>query len=162
RRPVLAAIAAGANEVALVQMAEGHFVIVRNGTRCTIDFRDDVLKHGRTRPEELAGFAIQGVDDTCLAGYPRQDFAAFAGLDLRIDPENIPRIRRDCRIDKQALERMIEVPMIDDMLIIPDDLSRIRIQGKRRIVVEMFVFVAAKYKLRSGNGNGSSDIDQIQ
>src|SRR5262249_7632050 len=96
------------------------------------------------------GLAIERVNNAGLTGNPCDDFSPLAGLDLRIDPRNFSRIGRNNGVDKNSLERMIEIPMIDDVLVVPDDLSGICIQGKRRIVIEVLVVISAKNEFGRG------------
>ena len=55
-----------------------------------VDVADDVLHHRRPRPQELAGAAIERVDDAGLAGNAGDHLALLARLDLRIDPRRLP------------------------------------------------------------------------
>src|SRR5262245_38081551 len=57
---------------------------------------------------------------------------------------------------------MIEVPMVHDVLVVPDDLSRVCIQGECRIVIQMFVVIPAQNEFRRRYRHRSSDIDKIQ
>ena len=61
----------------------------------------------------------------------------LARLDLRVDPRHLLRVGRDRGLDQQALERMIEIPVIDDVLVVPDDLAGVGVERQRRVVVEV-------------------------
>ena len=66
-----------------------------------------------------------------LPGMPGDDLAPLARLHLRVDPRHFARIRRDGGVDEHALERMIEIPVIDEVLVVPDDLAGVGIQRER-------------------------------
>ena len=72
------------------------------------------------------------------------------------------RIGRDGRVDEQALERMVEVPVIDDVLEVPDDLARVRVDRERRVVVEVLLVVAAEHELRRRRRDRRADVQAVQ
>jgi hypothetical protein len=47
-------------------------------------------------------------------------------------------------IDQQALEGMIEIPIVDDMLVIPNNLVGLRVRRERRVVIEILLVVASR------------------
>ena len=49
-------------------------------------------------------------------------------------------------IDEQAFERVIQIPVIDDVLVIPDDLAGVGIQRQRGVVIEVLLVVAAQHE----------------
>src|SRR5262245_37443345 len=57
---------------------------------------------------------------------------------------------------------MIQIPVIDDVLVVPGDLARVRVQRERGIVVEVLVLIPAQGEFRRRYRNGRADIDQIQ
>ena len=97
-----------------------------------------------------------------LPGHARDDLARLAAAHAGIDPLHRVRIRCDDGIDEQPLERMIEIPVIDDVLEVPDDLARIGVECQRRVVVEVLLPVAAEHVFRCGRGHRRADIDAVQ
>jgi hypothetical protein len=59
-------------------------------------------------------------------------------------------------------ERMVEIPVIDDVLVVPGDLAGIGVNGQRAVVVEVLLVVAAERELRRGDGHRRADVDQVQ
>ena len=57
---------------------------------------------------------------------------------------------------------MIQIPVIDDVLVVPDDLAGVGIQGERAVVIEVLLVVAAEDELGRGNRDGRADVDQVQ
>ena len=60
------------------------------------------------------------------------------------------------------LERMIEIPVIDDVLVVPDDLAGVGVNGERAVVIEVLLVVAAERELRRGDRHRRADVDQVQ
>ena len=52
--------------------------------------------------------------------------------------------------------------MIVHVLVVPDDLAGVAVQGERRVVVEVRQVDAPQHELRRGRGDRRADIDQIQ
>ena len=115
-----------------------------------VDAREHVLLHGRARPEEFARRAVERVDDARLAGNPRDDFAPLAAADARVDPRHLVAVGSYGRLDEQPLVRVIEIPVIDDVLVVPNDLARVGVQRERRVVIEVLLVVAGERELRRG------------
>ena len=112
--------------------------------------RDHVLKAGRAGPQEFAGLAVERVDDAGFAGDAGEDFAAFAGLELGIDPGDLRGVGGDGGVDQDAFEGMVEIPVIDDVLVIPDDLAGVGIDGQRAVVIQILFVVAGQQEFRGG------------
>ena len=93
---------------------------------------------------------------------PGHDLAPLARLDARVDPRHLFRIRRDGGLDQQPLERMIEIPVIDDVLVVPDDLAGVGVERERGVVVEVRLVVARQRELRRGNRHRRADEDPVQ
>ncbi len=53
-------------------------------------------------------------------------------------------------MDQQAFEGMIEIPVIDDVLVVPDNLSGIGVQRQRAVVVEICLVVTTSMNLGAG------------
>ena len=97
-----------------------------------------------------------------LPGMPVMTLRRLARLDLRVDPRHFLRVGRDRRFDEQALERMIEIPVIDDVLVVPHDLAGVGVDGQRRVVIEVLLVVAAERELRRRNRHRRADEDQVR
>ena len=138
RREILAAVRGGADEARARPLSSK----VVSGLTVTSPVAPSIFETtfcvtvGRG-PQELAGLPVQRVNDAGLAGNTGDHFAPLARLDLRIDPGHLARIRRDGCVDQQPLKRMIEIPVIDHVLVIPDDLAGIGIQRQRRVVIQI-------------------------
>ena len=72
-----------------------------------------------------------------LPGMPVTTLRRSPGRSLGLIQVTCARIGRHGGIDQQPLERMIEIPVIDDVLVIPDDLSGVGVQRQRRVVIEV-------------------------
>ena len=57
---------------------------------------------------------------------------------------------------------MIEIPVIDDVLVVPDDLAGVGVNRQRAVVIEVLLVVAAERELRRGNRHRRADVDQVQ
>ena len=95
-----------------------------DGARRAVDALDDVLGDRGPRPQELARGAIERVDEPRLAGDAGHDAAFLAAAQPRIDPWHLAGVGRHSSVDQHPLERMIEVPVIDRVLVVPDGLAR--------------------------------------
>src|SRR5690606_28810632 len=124
---VLAAARARADQLVLAGGREYRLRVDRRCPRLDVDVRDDVLVDRLPRPQELARFPVERVDEARLPGYARDDVAHLALPHARADPSDGVRVRRDGRLDQDPLERMIEIPVIDDVLEMPHDLAGIRV-----------------------------------
>ena len=162
RGPVLAAVRRRANEAALVRPREQRIGADFDGARRAVDALDDVLRDRRPRPQELARCAIERVDEPRLAGDAGHDAALFAAAQARIDPRHLARVGCDGRVDQHALERMIEVPMIDGVLVVPDRLARRGPQRERRVVIEVLLVVAGEHELRRRRRDRGADVDEVE
>src|SRR6185369_12018200 len=130
-------------EAALVDSGEGHLTVHGYGARVAVDFTDDVLIDGRPGPKEFTGAAVERIHNTSLARNAGDHLPPFTCLDLRVNPEDVFRIRCYCGVHQYPLERMIEIPVIDNVLVVPHDLSRVGVQSQCRVVVEVLGVVAA-------------------
>ena len=97
-----------------------------------------------------------------LPGMPVITLRRLAGLQARIDPRDLARFGRDRGVDEQPLERMIEIPVVDQMLVVPDDLAGRGIERERRVVIEVLLVVAAEDELRRGNRDRRADVDLVE
>ena len=70
--------------------------------------------------------------------------------------------RTHSRIHDQTLEGMIQIPMIDQMLVVPLDLTRVGIQCEGRVVIQVVEFVSTKRELRCGRCDRRADIDEAE
>jgi hypothetical protein len=57
---------------------------------------------------------------------------------------------------------MVEIPVIDDVLVVPDDLAGVGIERERGVVVQVLLVVAAQDELRRGDRHRRADVDQIE
>src|SRR5262245_66451192 len=57
---------------------------------------------------------------------------------------------------------MIEVPMIDDVLVVPNDLPVVRIQSQRGVVVQVCEIVSRQHEFRSGGRDRRPNVKKIQ
>ena len=71
-------------------------------------------------------------------------------------------VGRNGRVDEQPLERMIEIPVIVQMLVVPDDLAVGRVQRQRRVVIEVLLVDAAQDELRRRDRDRRADVDAIE
>ena len=56
---------------------------------------------------------------------------------------------------------MIEIPVIDDVLVVPDDLAGVGVEGERRVVIEVLLVVAAERELRRRDRDRRADVDHV-
>ena len=133
-----------------------------DGARRAVDALDDVLRDRGPRPEELARRAVERVDEPRLAGDAGHDAALFAAAQARIDPRHLARVGCDGRVDQHALERMIEVPVIDGVLVVPDRLARRGPKRERRVVIEVLLVVAGQHELRRRRRDRGADVDEVE
>src|SRR6185436_13352516 len=104
----------------LIDLREGRVGIDRDLPRGAIDVLDHVLHDGGSRPEEFPRAAIERVDDARLSRDAGDHLPALSGLDAWIDPLDFTRIGRNRGFNEEPFERVVEVPVIDDVLIVPD------------------------------------------
>ena len=114
------------------------------------------------RDPELAGLPVESINDAGLAGNAGYHFAALAGLEPWIDPGHLRRIRVHRRVNQQSLERMIEIPVIDHVLVIPGHFAGVEMQRQCRVVVEIRLIIAGQPELGCRRGNRCPDVDQLQ
>src|SRR5690606_28625965 len=129
-----------------------------------IDVEHDVLLHGFAGPEEFTGRAVDRVEDAGLARNAGDDLADFTRLHVRADPLNLFRVWRNVRIDENTFKRMIEVPLTADVLLVPDDLTSIGIDGEGRGLIEVLSIriIRAHDELGIGRGHRGTGKDQVQ
>src|SRR5206468_3736943 len=88
--------------------------------------------------------------------------ASLARLDSWIDPTHVGPARRHGGVDEQSFERMIKVPMINDVLVVPHDLPCIRVQSERRVVIQVLVIISRKHEFWRGSRHGRSNVEHVQ
>ncbi len=71
-------------------------------------------------------------------------------------------VGRHGSVDQHALERMIEVPVIDRVLVVPDGLARRGPQRERRVVIEVLLVVAGQHELRRRRRDRGADVDEVE
>ena len=64
--------------------------------------------------------AIERVDDAGLAGDAGQHPADLSRLDPRVDPAHLGRVGRDRGVHEDALEGMVEIPVVVQVLVVPE------------------------------------------
>ena len=75
--------------------------------------------------------AIQCVHNTGLAGNPGEDLAALAGADsFGFIHGDVTRVGRHSGVHKHSFEGMIEIPVVDNVLVVPHDLSGVGVQER--------------------------------
>ena len=161
-RPVLAAGPRGAGQHFLSERGEDDLGVLGDGTGGAVDAADDVLGDGRRRPQELAGLTVERIHHPGFARHAGDHPAAFARPQTRIDPGHGARIGRHRRVDQQPLIRMVQVPVVVEVLVIPADLAGIAVDGERRVVIEVLVLDTAEHELRRRRGHGRADIHEVQ
>ncbi len=161
-RPVLAAGEGRADVQRLVGAGEDGRRVVDRLAGLQVDALQHVLAYGRPRPEELAGLAVQRVDDAGLAGGAGQHLAHFARFQLRIDPGHGALVRRDLGVDQEPLEGVVEVPVVVDVLVVPDDLAGVHVEGHRGRHVEVVLVVPRELILGRRGGDRGAVVDQAE
>ena len=134
----------------LTDTAEDELGVLGDRARGPVDAADHVLRDGRGGPETLTGLAIEGVDDSGLSRNTGDDLSHFAWPDPWVDPAHRGGIGRDRRVHQQTLKRVVEVPVVVQVLVIPDDLAGIGIERERRVVIQVGVVDTADQELRRG------------
>jgi len=97
-------IQVGQGQHVLALGAEDDLGVLGHVAGGAVDGADHVLRHRRPRPEELAGGAVDRVDDAGLAGNAGQDPPCLAGREPGVDPAHGRPIGRHRRVDGDALE----------------------------------------------------------
>ena len=139
-----------ADQHLVVLAREDQLRVLGNVAGRAIDVRDDVLGGRRRCPEEFAGGAVKRVDHASLAGNAGQHLVHLALSQPRVDPGDVLRVGRHRGVDQQPLVRMVEVPVVVQMLVEPHDLPGVGVQREGRVVVEVRVVDAADHELRRG------------
>ena len=96
-----------------------------------------------------------------LPGMPVMTLRRSPGLIFGLIHATSFASRRDRGLHEQPLERMIEIPVIDDVLVVPDDLAGVGVERERRVVIEVLLVVAAERELRRGDRHRRADVDQV-
>ncbi len=160
--PVLAAGEGRAREDLLALAAEHDLLVLGDGAGRAVDAAHHVLGHRGPRPQELAGGAVEGVDDAGLAGDAGHDPAHLARLQAGVDPLDRLRVRGHRGVDEDALERVVEVPAVVEVLVVPDDLAGVGVEGEGRVVVEVLQVGPADEELGGRRGHRGADVDEVQ
>src|SRR5690606_37934897 len=135
--PVAATESGGADQPVGLADRVGDHVLVDDDRAVPPDLRDHVLAHRRTRPQELARLAVEAVDDPRLARDVGEGLVDLARDHVRVDPRDLVRVGRDLDVHDHALERVVEVPVVTrQVLVVPDDLARVDVDGQRAVGVE--------------------------
>ena len=71
-------------------------------------------------------------------------------------------VRRHRGVDEQPFEGVVEIPVVVQVLVVPDDLAGVGVEGQRRVVVEVREVGAAEQELRGGRGDRGADVDEVQ
>ena len=127
-----------------------------------VDVGDHVLRDGRGGPEEFAGLAVEGVDDAGLAGHAGHHPADLARPQPRVDPAHRVGVGRDRGVEQHPLEGVVEVPVVVQVLVVPDDLAGVGVEGEGRVVVQVREVGAAEHELRGRRGDRRAGVDQVQ
>ena len=162
RLPVLPAAGVRAGQHRLPRRGEDELRVLGHRAGGPVDAADHVLDDGRRGPQELAGLPVEGVDDARLAGNAGHHPAHLARVQPRVDPAHRGRVRPHRGIDQQALERVVEVPVVVHVLVVPDDLAGVAVQRQRRVVVEVRQVGAAEHVLGRRRGDRRADVDHVQ
>src|SRR5690606_30438380 len=99
-RIVLAAGGARADQLLLRDAGEQFVRVDARGARLHVDVLDDVLLDRLPRPEELAGLAVERIDEARLSRDAGDDLADLARTHTRVDPANRVPVRRHRRLDQ--------------------------------------------------------------
>jgi hypothetical protein len=114
-----------------------------------VDVEDDVLEYGWRRPEKFTRRPVERVHHTRLSGNARNHLPLLPGTQPRVDPAHRALLGGHGGIDQQPLERVVEIPVIDHVLVVPHDLAGIGVQRQRAIVIEVLEIFAAQHELGS-------------
>ena len=74
-----------------------------------------------------------------LPGMPVITRRSSPRLQPRVDPGDGGRVRPHCGVDQQALEGVVEVPTVVQVLVVPGDLPRVGVEGEGGVVVQVLV-----------------------
>ena len=77
-----------------------------------------------------------------LPGMPVRTLRRSPGFSFGLIQADLRRVGGYGGVDQDAFEGMIEIPMIDDVLVIPDDLAGVGVDGERAVVIEILFVVA--------------------
>ena len=159
---ILSAVHRRTNEAPVANRAEQRLRIGSHPAGCAVDAGNNVLHDSRFGPQKLAGLPVERINDSGFSGNTGHDLATLAGPDSRIDPADVGGAWRHSRVDEQALEWMIEIPMIHEVLVVPDHLAGVGIQRERRVVIEVRELISSKHELWGWRGYRCSDVEQIE
>ena len=160
--PILAAEIARTDEDGLAELGEHRLDILGHLSGGAVDVADHVLRHGGGGPEKLPGLAVEGVDHAGLAWNPGHHLAHLSRLETGIDPPHLARVGRDRGVDQDALEGVVEIPVVDEMLVVPGDLAGGHLERQGGVVVEVLVLRAAEEELRRRRGHRRSDVEELE
>ena len=160
--PVLAAGPARAGQQLLAEGREDDLGVLGHVAGGAVDVRDHVLGDGGVGPQELAGLAVEGVDDAGLAGDAGHHPALLARLQPGVDPGDGVGVGGDGGVDEQPLEGVVEVPVVVQVLVVPPDLAGVGVEGEGRVVVQVRQLGAAEHELRGRRGDRRADVDEVQ
>jgi hypothetical protein len=79
-----------------------------------------------------------------------------------IDPGNLARVGRDRGFDQQPLERVVEIPVVDHMLVVPDNPAGLPVERQRGIVIKVLQVITAEQELRRRDRDRGADDHQIE
>ena len=123
-------------------LTKNHLRIFRHLASHAVNVLYYVLEYGRSCPQELAGLSVQRVHHAGLAGNTGDDLANFASLQIRVNPLNFVWIGGHCGVHEQALKRMVHIPVIIEMLVVPAYLTGIYLQRQGTVVIQILLINA--------------------
>src|SRR5262249_10253041 len=113
-------------------------------------------------PEKLAGLSIECIDDSGFSRHTCHNLASLTRFDSWIDPTHVGGARRHGGVDEQPFKWMLKIPMIDGVLVMPTDLSCIRVQSERRVVIQVLEIISREHELWRWSGHGCSNVEHVQ
>ena len=147
RRPVFPAAERRTDQDLLERADDQVFLDVH--LAAALDGGDDVLVQRFPGPEKFAGFPVERIDDTRLAGNTRHHAPELAGREAGIDPRHFGGVRRHGHVDQVAFEDMVQVPVVArQVLVVPDRVAGGRIRRQGAVGIQHIVPLGAAQPLQ--------------